>query len=239
MTTSDPVSPRLYFNQHAHDVREFIPVTMVHGLKKGDPYYQGPASRAEVRIAETDGYVALTEFFESPEDGFLTAQQLVERTYDLSGARMIAPREPLPADFIVHPVSIGETMQLGTPDALCEKYAPYDGFVVREGNEKCYMHTLELMSTFNYVSPPPQSRELLIAAFHSSTPIAGILLREDVTFMMEGPFHVEKGGALLLFRQNGELFYGALPPRSARALLRREPEVLSPPRPGQKLFGGL
>lgn len=228
------LSPRSYFNLHAADVREFIPVTMLHGLKPGDPYLQGPGDGAQVRLADREGYFALTDFFENDEDGFLSAQQVVERTYDLSQAAMIAPREPLPENFIDHPVGIGQEMQLGTPENPRTSYAPLDGFVVNEDGEKSYMSNLELVSIFNYHGRPPQTRDFIVAAFHSSAPLQGVIAREDVRIMMSGePFLLEKGGALLKIPKGPDLYYGALPPRSARTLLRREPKVLAAPCPGK------
>lgn len=221
-----------YFEKHKDNVQEFVAVTMIRAIKAGEIFIRKVGPLIVKNRAPADGYAAMTPFDGDDRDGFLTAQDLVEKTYDVfaSNAPLVTPLEDLPEDVTVVPVAKNDQVKRGE-----QVYAAgVDGVLVTfPGTQPTFYWNAELSSVFNYAGARKMTAEQYFVVYQDNAPLPGIVVEEQVRIKLGGQTHIAPVGSVLMKLADDSLSkgdHGLLMPRFARCALRREPDSFIVPR---------
>lgn len=220
-----------YFNAHAADIQDYTIVTIAHPIKAGERYQVDHGIFVIEEEAEEDGYVLQSPI--GADDGFMTVQDLVEKSFDISNAETPLPKRDVPDDITLIPVGQGETIKLGYLGREQETQAPIDGFVIETPKGTDFLSRYEILSIFNYAGKPAFTHEEQVVGFHHNEPTRGLIVKENTVFDFDGDREeVEKGSVIAEFKVEGQSILGVMSPDAANISLRKQPDAIKPIKPG-------
>lgn len=220
-----------YFNAHAADIQDYTVVTIAHPIKAGERYQVDHGIFVIEEEAEEDGYVLQSPI--GDDDGFMTVQDLVEKSFDISSAETPLPKRAVPDGITLVPVGEGDTIRLGYRGREQETEAPVDGFVIETPRGTDFMSKYQILSIFNYAGQPKVTHEEQVVGFHHNQPTRALVVKENTVLDFDGtPEEVEKGSVIAELKIQGETAYGVMSPDLANIALRKQPDAIKPIKPG-------